>query len=66
VTFEVLEVELAGDLGFIRTRSTGTIAPKGQAPAGPERNRELFIVKKIDGAWKIYRYISNLDVATSG
>lgn len=62
VEFEVLEVELGDNLGFVRTQSVGTIAPKGQAPAGKERNREVFVVKRIDGAWKIYRYIFNPEV----
>jgi len=30
VRFEVQEVDLSGDLGFVRTRSHGTITPKGQ------------------------------------
>ena len=56
-------MELSGDLlGFIRTGSHGTIVPKGQQPAGSEGNREIFIVKKINGAWKFYRYIFNADV----
>lgn len=59
VEFRVLEVELGDHLGFIRTQSVGTITPKGQVPTGTERNREVFVVKKIDGAWKIYRYIFN-------
>lgn len=69
VAFEILEVELRDDLGFVRTRSAGTIAPKGQAPAGTEGNREVFIVKRSPavneprGAWKIYRYIFNPEVA---
>ena len=63
VQFDLLELELSGDLGFIRTRSHGTIVPKGQKPAGSEGNREIFIVKKIRGAWKFYRYIFNADVA---
>jgi uncharacterized protein (TIGR02246 family) len=62
VEFEILEVELRADLGFVRTRSVGTIVPKGQTPKGPERNREIFIVKKIDDAWKIHRYIFNPEV----
>lgn len=62
VEFEILEVELSDDLGFIRTQSVGTIVPKGQTPAGRERNREVFIVKRIDGAWKFYRYIFNPEV----
>jgi hypothetical protein len=59
----LLEMELSGDLGFIRTRSHGTIVPKGQKPVDSEGNREIFIVKKIHGAWKFYRYIFNAEVA---
>ena len=62
VQFELLETELRDDLGFIRTRSSGTIVPKGQKPTGSEGNREIFIVKKIQGAWKFYRYIFNAEV----
>jgi len=64
VQFDLLEMELRDDLGFIRTRSHGTIVPKGQKPAGSEGNREIFIVKKIEGVWKFYRYIFNTEVAT--
>jgi uncharacterized protein (TIGR02246 family) len=64
VQFDLLEMELRDDLGFIRTRSHGTIVPKGQKPAGSEGNREIFIVKRIEGAWKFYRYIFNAEVAT--
>ncbi len=62
VEFEILEVELGDNLGFVRTRSGGTIVPKGQTPNGSEGNREVFVVKKIDGAWKFYRYIFNAEV----
>lgn len=62
VEFEILEVELGDNLGFVRTRSTGTIVPKGQTPKGSEGNREVFVVKKIEGAWKFYRYIFNAEV----
>lgn len=62
VEFEILEVELDDSLGFVRTRSHGTIVPKGQLPEGSEGNREVFVVKKIDGAWKFYRYIFNAEV----
>lgn len=62
VEFDVLEVELGDTLGFVRTRSHGTIAPKGQTPTGSEGNREVFVVKKINGAWKFYRYIFNAEI----
>ena len=64
IEFDLLEMELRDDLGFIRTRSHGTIVPKGQKPTGSEGNREIFIVKKIEGAWRFYRYIFNADVAS--
>lgn len=63
VQFDLLETELRDDLGFIRTRSHGTIVPKGQKPTSSEGNREIFIVKKIRGNWKFYRYIFNSEVA---
>ncbi len=62
VQFDVQEIELSGDLGFVRTRSHGTIVPKGQNPEGAEGNREIFVVKKIDGVWKFYRYLFNAEV----
>jgi uncharacterized protein (TIGR02246 family) len=62
VQFDVLDMELSGDLGFVRTRSHGTIVAKGQTPEGSEGNREIFVVKKIDGTWKFYRYIFNAEV----
>lgn len=46
VQFELLEIELGTDLGFIRTRSHGTIVPKGQKPTGSEGNREIFHPQK--------------------
>ena len=62
VQFDIEEIELSGDLGFIRTRSHGTIVPKGQTPNGAEGNREVFVVKRTDGEWKIYLYIFNAEV----
>lgn len=62
VEFDILEVELSGDLGFVRTRSHGTIAPQGQTPEGSEGNREIFVVKRIGGAWKFLRYIFNAEI----
>ncbi len=53
---------MSGDLGFLRTRSHGSIVPKGQQPEGGEGNREVFVLKKIDGEWKFYRYIFNAEV----
>lgn len=65
VRFEVLEMELADGLGFIRTKSAGTIVPKGQTPTASEGNRELFVVKKVGGRWLFHRYIFNPELASS-
>ena len=62
VQFDIQDIELSGELGFVRTRSHGTIVPKGQDPQGGEGNREVFVLKKIDGEWKFYRYIFNAEV----
>ena len=62
VQFDVLEIELSGDLGFVRTRSHGTIVPKGQNPEGSEGNREIFVVKRVGGEWKFFRYIFNAEI----
>ena len=62
VQFDIQEIELSGDLGFVRTRSHGTITPKGQNPEGSEGNREIFVLKKIAGDWKFYRYMFNAQV----
>ena len=62
VKFDIQDIELSGDLGFVRTRSHGSIVPKGQERVGGEGNREVFVLKKIDGEWKFYRYIFNAEV----
>lgn len=62
VAFEILEVELGDNLGFVRTRSHGTIVPKGLTPQDSEGNREVFVVKRIDSEWKFYRYIFNAEI----
>lgn len=57
IRFEILEVTLNKDFGFIQTISTGTITPKGALAGNEEANREIFIVKKVSSEWRIYRYI---------
>ncbi|AGY57226.1 YybH family protein [Gloeobacter kilaueensis] len=63
VQFNLLEQEVSGDLGYIRTHSNGTITPKGQKTADGESNREIFVLKRIQGTWKFHRYIFNVEVA---
>jgi uncharacterized protein (TIGR02246 family) len=57
IRFHVAEVvELTPEWAFARTTSTGTITIRATGATVPEANQELFIVKKVGGAWKIARY----------
>jgi uncharacterized protein (TIGR02246 family) len=57
VQFNVAEVvELAPNWVFARTNSAGTAKVHATGAGGLEANQELFLLQKIDGAWKIARY----------
>ena len=57
VRFNIAEVvEIAPNWVFVRTNSAGTVKVHATGAGGPEANQELFLFKKIDGAWKIARY----------
>ena len=56
VVFRVEEVhQLAPEWAFARTNSTGTTTHRNGA-ATNEANQELFVLRKLGGAWKIARY----------
>lgn len=57
--FNIDEIVLNGDYGFVRTTSSGTALNKATNESGPEENRELFVVQKVNGEWKIARYMFN-------
>ncbi len=57
VEFDIVEVEvIADDWAFARTNSSGTTTINATGDKIPEGNQELFVLQKIDGAWKIARY----------
>jgi uncharacterized protein (TIGR02246 family) len=57
VEFDIAEVvEMAPDWVFARTNSAGTVKVHATGAGGPEANQELFLLQKIDGAWRIARY----------
>ena len=57
VEFDIVEVELiADDWAFARTNSSGTVTINATGNKIPEGNQELFVLKRIDGNWKIARY----------
>jgi ketosteroid isomerase-like protein len=59
VQFDIKEIVLDEEVGYLRTHSHGTIGPKGQVVPATEGNREIFVVKKVAGFWKFHRYIFN-------
>ena len=60
VTFTVDELTVAGDdVAYALTRSNGTQLNRATGETTAEANREIFIFHRIDGAWKIARYMFN-------
>lgn len=53
------EVFATGELGFVRTHSTGTVTPLATGEAHEELARELFVLQQINGAWRIRQYMFN-------
>jgi ketosteroid isomerase-like protein len=57
VEVDILEVvPITEKWAFARTASAGTVKVNTTGGGGPEANQELFVMQKIDGAWKIARY----------
>jgi uncharacterized protein (TIGR02246 family) len=57
VEFKIAEVvQVAPDWAFARTNSAGTVKVHATGTSSPEANQELFVFRKIGGAWKIARY----------
>lgn len=59
VTFHFDEILRRGDLAFVRTTSDGKIKLLDKNITIQNQSRELFVMKRIDGDWKIYRYMFN-------
>ena len=59
IRFSIDEIEVHGDLAFARTGSKGTVTILADGSSAPEENRELFVLEKHRGEWKIARYMFN-------
>lgn len=57
--FDIDEIVLDGDYGFVRSTSDGTATILADGTSAPEVNRELWVVHKVDGQWKIAFYMYN-------
>ncbi len=59
IEFFIDEIEVHGDIAFARTSSKGTTLIHATGETVPEENRELFVLQKENGQWKIARYMFN-------
>lgn len=59
IEFFIEEILIEGDMAFATTSSKGTTLIHANGQTVPEENRELFVFEKIDGNWKIARYMFN-------
>ncbi len=59
IEFFIEEIAVEGNMAFAVTSSRGTVKIHANGVEAPEANRELFVFEKVDGAWKIARYMFN-------
>jgi uncharacterized protein (TIGR02246 family) len=59
IDFFIDEIVVNSDYAFARTTSKGTSLIHANGQTVPEENRELFVLQKDNGTWKIARYIFN-------
>lgn len=59
IEFYIDEIVVTGDYAFARTTSKGTTLIHANKQTVAEENRELFVLRKTNGQWKIARYMFN-------
>ena len=59
IEFYIDEIVVEGDFAFAVTSSKGSTLIRATGATIPEANRELFVFEKINGEWKIARYMFN-------
>ena len=59
IEFLIEEIQVEGNMAFAITSSNGTVKVLATGDVAPEQNRELFVFEKVDGEWKIARYMFN-------
>jgi len=57
--FSIIEIVVSGNYAFARSTSKGSFIIKAKGQTIPDENRELFVLEKVDGKWKIARYLFN-------
>jgi len=56
-SYEFDEILSDADLASARTRSTGTVLDRASGEKSPASWRELFVLQRVDGRWKIAQYM---------
>ena len=59
IEFYIEEIQVEGNMAFAITSSKGTTLIHATGDKIPEANRELFVFEKVNGDWKIARYMFN-------
>jgi len=59
VTYTIDEIVINGDYAYVRTNSKGNNVVKANGENMPVNNRELFLLHKDTGEWKITHYMGN-------
>ncbi|WP_082815671.1 YybH family protein [Flavobacterium chilense] len=59
IDFFIDEIDVQGETAYAITNSKGTTLIHASGQTIPEENRELFVLVKEDGKWKIARYMFN-------
>ena len=59
IEFFIEEIVVEGNIAFAVTSSKGTVKILANGIELPEANRELFVFEKVNGEWKIARYMFN-------
>ena len=59
LTFNIDEIVIDGEYGYVRSHSSGTMLIHANGQTVPASYREIFVVKKVNGNWKIAWYEYN-------
>jgi uncharacterized protein (TIGR02246 family) len=59
IDFFIDEIQVKDNVAFARTMSKGTTLIHANGETVAEENRELFVLEKENGEWKISRYMFN-------
>ena len=59
IEYTVSDIVINGDFAFVEARATTKTTDLSTKQDQIKATRDLFVLKKITGNWKIYRYIFN-------